>query len=84
MTQQHAQKDSVGRFLNGENGTLLAEFAEVETGKRTDRLIVDHWPEPRLLQVAMRLVVIVEALERVIVLAKKLARLHVLDVPIAE
>jgi DNA invertase Pin-like site-specific DNA recombinase len=32
-----AQRDAVARFLNGGNWKLLAEFAEVESGKRNNR-----------------------------------------------
>ena len=32
-----AQRDAVARFLSGGHGSLLAEFAEVESGKRKDR-----------------------------------------------
>jgi DNA invertase Pin-like site-specific DNA recombinase len=32
-----AQRDAVARYLNGGNWKLLAEFAEVETGKRSTR-----------------------------------------------
>jgi len=32
-----AQRDSVGRFLNGGNWTLITEFVEVESGKHDDR-----------------------------------------------
>ncbi len=32
-----AQREAVARYLNGGNWTLVAEFTEVESGKRTDR-----------------------------------------------
>ena len=32
-----AQRNAVRNYLNGGNWNLLAEFAEVETGKRSDR-----------------------------------------------
>jgi DNA invertase Pin-like site-specific DNA recombinase len=32
-----AQRDAVGNYLKGRDGTLIAEFAEVESGKRNQR-----------------------------------------------
>lgn len=36
-----AQRDAVARYLSGVNGGLIAEFAEVETGKRSKREEMD-------------------------------------------
>ena len=36
-----AQRDAVARYLSGVNGCLIAEFAEVETGKRSKREEMD-------------------------------------------
>ena len=32
-----AQRDAVANYLNGRDGKLIAEFAEVESGKRNQR-----------------------------------------------
>jgi hypothetical protein len=39
-----AQKQAVANYLNGGNWKLLAEFAEVETGKRNSRGRVGQCP----------------------------------------
>jgi DNA invertase Pin-like site-specific DNA recombinase len=37
-----AQRDAVHRFLNGGNWSIVAEFTEVETGRRADRPKLDN------------------------------------------
>ena len=45
-----AQKGTVGRFLASANGALVAEFEEVESGKRRDRpqLRLSRWTTIRV------------------------------------
>src|SRR5947207_3642243 len=42
-----AQRQAVANYLNGGNSRMVAEFVEVESGKRSDRPALDkarHWP----------------------------------------